>query len=152
MNLASGSLERLTTGGRNAFPASSPNGDRLAWVREGAGLVIADRSAGRLRTAETPARVTFGPAWSPDGRFLAVTAEESGGAQVYLVAAADGRALLLTKAVAGTGMASWSPDGKKIAVVVNDAGDFAIWVLSGLGPYEERLVSPEPVEALARSR
>ncbi len=152
MNLESSSLAQLTRGGRNTYPSPSPSGERLAWVREGDGLLIMDRATGRSMIAETPVKVTFPPAWSPDGRFIAAAAEESGGARVYLVSAADGRALVLTKTVAGTGMPSWSPDGARLAVAMNEEGDFGIWLLSGLAAYEERLLSPVPVETLARTR
>jgi TolB protein len=152
MDLASRSLTQLTSGGGNAFPSVSPIGDLIAWVREGDGLVVMDRAGGPVRVAETPARVTFAPSWSPDGRFIAVAAEELGGSRVYLVSAADGRALVLTKTVAGTGMPSWSPDGGRLAVVTNDEGDFGIWVLAGLGPYQERLGSTYFPGVVARKR
>ena len=152
MNLESRSLAQWTRGGRNMYPSPSPRGDGLAWVREGEGLVIMDRATGRSVIAETPVKVTFPPAWSPDGRFIAAAAEESGGARVYLVSAADGTALVLTKTVAGTGMPSWSPDGARIAAVINHEGDFGIWVLAGLGPYQERLRSTSFPGVVARKR
>jgi len=152
MNLATGKLARLTTGGKNIFPALSPEGDRIAWVREGQGLLIMDRVTGRTQVTEVPVKAMFTPAWSPDGRFIAAAAEVSGGSRVYLVDARNGKALLLTKTVAGSGMPSWSPDGGRIVVVTNDDGDYGLWVFSGLGPYEERLLSPSRVETLVIER
>jgi hypothetical protein len=153
VNLATKAFARLTTGGKNTLPALSPVGDRLAWVREGSGLVIMDRTTGSARLMEdVPAKRMSAPSWSPDGDYIAVAAEESGGARVYLVSSRDGKSLVLTKTVAGCGMPSWSPDGKGIVVVTNDGGDFGLWVLSGLEPYEERLLSPTPVETLSRGQ
>jgi hypothetical protein len=37
-------------------------------------------------------------------------------------------------------------------VVTNDEGDYGLWMLSGLGPYEERLLSPSRVETLVTAR
>jgi len=152
MNLATGKFARLITGGKNTFPALSPGGERIAWVREGQGLLIMDRVTGRTHVTEVPVKAMFTPAWSPDGRFIAAAAEVSGGSRVYLVDSRNGKALLLTKTVAGSGMPSWSPEGGRIVVVTNDDGDYGLWVLSGLGPYEERLLSPSRVETLVMKR
>jgi dipeptidyl aminopeptidase/acylaminoacyl peptidase len=152
VDLASGSPAKVTQAGRCAYPAPSPRGDRLAFVREGDGLVILDRASGRSRAAETPPKVTFAPAWSPDGRFIAAAAEESGGSRVYLVYADDGKALVLTKTVAGMGMPSWSPDGDRLVVAANENGDVGLWVLSGLESYKERLASTYSPRVVAKKR
>ena len=148
-NLESGELTRLTSDGGNRSPALSPRGDRVAWVGKGQRLVILVRTTGERHTADLPRKVSFTPAWSPDGRFIAVTAEDRGGACVYLLTSDGGETLLLTKSTAGAGMPSWSPDGRRMVVVINEEGDYGLWILSGLEPYMDRLLSPAAVETFA---
>jgi TolB protein len=153
MDPRSGALQLLTNDGGNTLPALSPARDRLAWRRQGEGLVILERASGREDRVPTPKTITSAPSWSPDGRFIAVTAEDrDGGAGVYLITS-DGRSsLLLTKSTAGNGMPAWSPDGARLAVVTNDHGDVGIWVLSGLGLYLDCLRNPAPLDTLERMR
>jgi hypothetical protein len=144
-NLRTGSLTQLTTDGRNDFPAIGPLGHRIAWINERDGLVIYDRSSHEQRRAVAPPTASFVPAWSPDGRFIAVMGELSGGTNVYLVTADGSNALLLTKTDQGEGMPTWSPDGRRIATVFEEKGDLGICILTGLEPYLNRLTHPVPI-------
>jgi len=149
-NLETGQLEQISEGGGNIHAALSPNRERIAWGREGEGLVILDRRTGRRHLVEIPKDVKFAPSWSPDGRFIAVTAGHSlGKAGIYLLTSDGRNALLLTKTHLGNGMPSWSPAGDRMAVVTNDSGDYGIWILSGLERYLERLFSPVPSQAFS---
>jgi dipeptidyl aminopeptidase/acylaminoacyl peptidase len=150
-SLDTGEVTQLTHNGGNTLPALSPDGQRVALVNRARRLVILDRETGRTHVVGDPETVASAPAWSPDGRFIAVTsAERSGGADVYLIDSRGLQSLVLTKTTEGEGMPTWSPDGSRLAVVSNDSGDFGIWVLSGLEPYLERLTSTDPIETLSR--
>ena len=131
---------RLTSGPDDGAPAWSPNGRRLAFVRDGQ-VAVLDVDGGE------PARLTDlplgagAPHWSPDGRRLAFTApvDPTGGARGPLVSdgldyQADGagmygpvRAQLhvldldshevrqLTEGPESAGEPAWSPDGATLA-------------------------------------
>jgi Tol biopolymer transport system component len=142
---------RITADGPNTFPALSPGGDRVAWISDREGLVILDRASGRRCSAGISKKVSFAPSWSPDGRFIAVTAEAQSGMQVYLLTSDGTNALMLTKSTAGNGMPSWGPDGQSMVVVTNEEGDYGLWVLTGLGPYLDRLLSPLSVTTVGAS-
>ncbi|UCF41045.1 MAG: S9 family peptidase [Gemmatimonadota bacterium] len=55
------------------------------------------------------------PQWSPDGLWLAFTADRGDGRQIYLMRAAGGEAWALTEGEEGVGGFEWAPDGKRIA-------------------------------------
>ncbi len=120
-DFATGHETRLTnTGGADAFPRFSPDGQHLAFERDARELRVLDVAGGQERlvakgqfsrpplSAERP----FG--WSPDGRWLAFM---SGGTRsftnVSVVPAAGGRAQAVSFLGNGSSTAvSWSPDGK----------------------------------------
>ena len=54
------------------------------------------------------------PSWSPDGRWLAFTANRGEGNQVYLVSPRGGEAFALTELEGGVSAFAWSPDGSRM--------------------------------------
>ncbi len=75
-----------------------------------------------VRLGEDPFRLTFtskgsstSPAWSPDGRWLAFTADRGNKRQIHLLDPRGGEAWALTEVEDGTGGFQWSPDGRRIA-------------------------------------
>src|ERR1700730_8249055 len=54
------------------------------------------------------------PAWSPDGKTLALVRAVDGKPQVFLLSLDGGEAVQLTKFKYGAASPKWSPDGKKI--------------------------------------
>ncbi|MCP4574033.1 MAG: hypothetical protein GY838_16865 [bacterium] len=133
---------QLTADGGSGYPAFSPDSRRLAWTRSGAGVVIRDLESGGATQLEEPRTVHFAPAWSPDGRHLAVTAADWGSWDIYLVRADGGGALLLTRMPGEEGMPSWSPDGDALAIISDRDGAKNVWLLEGLGLHLERLADP----------
>lgn len=138
-----GSATQLTSG-RDAFPAWSPDGSRIAFSRyDQAGVgdlyLMNNDGSGAVRRAAAPASSGAGgyhaPAWSPDSRTIAVglgncyydcdiwllSADDDGSAPVHLVTRAADPA--------------WSPDGKKIAFVSlsGDDGYHALHVVNADG-------------------
>jgi hypothetical protein len=139
---------RMTDTGANNFPAVSPDGKRLAWTRLNQGLAIMDLDTGELVSAAVPRQVNYKPAWSPDGRYIAVSGRDWGSVDIYLVTSDGGNGLLLTKNaqpgpdVLFDAMPAWSPDGESLAVISTKDGPQALYVLTGLGAYLERLDNP----------
>jgi Tol biopolymer transport system component len=140
IDLATSRFNQITTDGGNAYPSVSPSGDKIAWIKRDRGITVYHGATGEVIRLLAPRRVVFAPTWSPDERYLAVTASDWGSSDVYLLRADGSNALLLTKNWNNDGMPSWSPDGKRIAVV-SESGNrkFSVWVLEGLEAYQQQL-------------
>jgi TolB protein len=152
IELATGKLNRITDEGQNTRPAVSPAGDKLAWIKRDSGVRIYDIATGEVTALQAPRRVRFAPTWSPDGRYLAVTASDWGSPDVYVMKADGTNTLLLTKRWKSDGMPAWSPDGENMAVVSNAGQEgFSIWVLRGLRPYLQRLETRQPLQVFEHS-
>ncbi len=115
-------ITRLTHAARARDPALSPDGDRIAYSKNGESrseLVVMERKAlERARTIWTgPGRFdqVFVPAWSPDGARLAFVAWRTGGMRDILVVDVDGGAVAeITHDRALDDNPRWSADGKHL--------------------------------------
>jgi WD40 repeat protein len=148
VNLDTGDLSQLTGDGNNTRPVFSPSGDKLAWIKKGRGLVIFHRQHAKMLQLRPPTKVEFAPTWSPNERYIAVTAEDWGSWDVYLLKSNGSGALLLTKNKPGRDvMPAWSPDGRRLAVV-SDRGEktMSIWTVENLDLYFERLENPSAIQ------
>jgi Tol biopolymer transport system component len=114
-----GSGERRLTDspGLDAFPAWSPDGERIAFASAPEGgpseiYVMDADGSGRQRLTHT-SRSEFFLTWSPDGGKIAYTAYDSGyNATLWVMDAADGS--YRTQLASGA-LPNWSPDGERIA-------------------------------------
>lgn len=141
-NLESGRLKQLATIGGISYPAISPDGKRIAFIQREQGLFILNRESGDVTRAGAPEKVYFRPAWSPDGQFLAVTGKDWGKTDIYLLTSGGGNTLLLTKSSVKEGMPSWGPDGESLVTVSVTSSGMTINILTGLGPYKDRVLNP----------
>ncbi len=143
-----GGATRMTNSGGNNFPVVSPDGKRLAWTRLNKGLAIMNLTTGDIITAKVPGQVNYKPAWSPDGRYLAVSGRDWGSVDIYLVKSDGEVGLLLTKNaqpgpdVLFDAMPAWHPDGGSLVITSTKDGTQAMYVLTGLAPYLDRLEKP----------
>jgi hypothetical protein len=147
-DVTTGAVTQLTHNGNNHYPVFSPYEEVIAWVREREVLSMFELKSRRAVRAKAPLQVGFRPSWSPDGRFVAVTARDWGSTDVYVVLAEGIRSLLLTHNEGFDGYPAWSPNGKQIALVSARDGSMAVWIVSGLEPYLERLLVPQTIRAL----
>ena len=160
--------QRLTASARfENYAAWSPDGARIAYVDIEPTSFVWEPSA-RLHVVQADganARMLPGgfdfvaaqtPAWSPDGRWLAVTgvanqqvwsAASSIGASLrglgvlHVVSAANNESFIrLSEAVSS---ASWSPDGKRLAFAVPDADGVALYTIAADGTDARRLTAIE---------
>ena len=100
-------------------PASSPGGDRLAFVYDG-DIMEYDAAAGLIRNlTNSPAVAEFDPSYSPNGKQIAFASVQSTGTVLRTISVmlADGSSVtrLISSPADAYGLPKWSPDGKRIA-------------------------------------
>ena len=104
----------------------SPDGNRFAYVAFSKGrnkLIVTETVKGRtLEEIEIDGLKSFSdPAWSPDGRYIALSGLKQGQTDLYLFDYVNHNLIQLTDDLYSEIQPSWSHDGKKI-VFVSDRG------------------------------
>jgi Tol biopolymer transport system component len=127
--------------GAGASPAWSPHGDRIASATEsGLYVVNADGSGRRKVQDETPADITAGPGWSPDGEtLLFASVRYSADHELYVVNADGSQERRLTRNNVEDRLPAWSPDHTRIAFARGTGAGSSIWVMSASGTRQHRL-------------
>jgi dipeptidyl aminopeptidase/acylaminoacyl peptidase len=166
MNLQTGDVQRLTREARLKDPDISPDGMRIAAVRERGGvreLVLLSLNPTETRTHADTLSVLLSadnaqfdsPRWSPDGRLIAVTRQRLDSARADDIPRADlvivdsvSRRILAVAADNSLrfGQAAWRPDGTGVVVAASDGlASFQLYDLD-----IPRGTSPEQMETLGR--
>jgi Tol biopolymer transport system component len=109
----------------------------LAWPRTAPQAPSAPRALSRL-TFEDGLQAQ--PTWSPDGRFIAYTSDQSGNFDIWVQPVAGGRAVQVTADPATDWQPSWSADGNTLAFRSERDGG-GIFVVPALGGRERRLTT-----------
>lgn len=91
-----------------------------------------------------PRRITerapsWGPAWSPDGKTLAFTAERDGKIDVYAVPATGGAETRLTTGPGRNEAPEYTPDGEFIYFNSNRSGSKQVWRMRPDGSSQEQI-------------
>lgn len=104
----------VTSGGRTKSQFSpSPDGSKIAWVEGTGDVFVAEADGGNpRRVLKGWSKPTYD--WSPDGRWLAIAAEDrNSNRDIQLVrSSGEASAINLTRHPAFEGSPRWSPDGR----------------------------------------
>jgi Tol biopolymer transport system component len=111
-------LKQITSSGAEALdPSFSPNGKRIAFVRQGYGVYTMNPDGSALKRVTTGGRDAY-PAWSPDGKSIAFVRPLGPAWKPFVVAAAGGKVRLL-KQSPPAGRPSWT----KAGLLIPSGGD-----------------------------
>jgi dipeptidyl aminopeptidase/acylaminoacyl peptidase len=111
-------------------PRISPDGTKVAYTvtetdfEQDAYITqiwLADVATGQCFQLTRGKKSSFGPDWSPDGRWLAFTSSRvDDKSQLFVINPVAGEAIQLTKNETGVNGFAWSPDGKTLAFTATD--------------------------------
>jgi Tol biopolymer transport system component len=122
-------VRKLTSDGRNDYPAWSPDGKRIAFSRRthpipGNGvsdIYIMNADGSNVVRRTTGANLRWAT-WSPDGRTLAVSDDNWYWAEIHLLSVEDDGLPPKLFAIGGRAP-QWSPDGQRIVFVTTSFDD-----------------------------
>ena len=119
VNVDGTGLLKLTTEGSNSSPAWSPDGKRIAFIRQTPGAGNSDVYLMNADGTNVVRRTTGGQfyrlAWSPDGQRLAVEAPTGSDSLNIYTMSVDDNGSAPSVMITNAGSPAWSPDGKRIA-------------------------------------
>ena len=138
-------------------PSFSPDGNQVAFSWEGYKQDNLDIYVKLIGTSGPPLRLTtdslpdYGPAWSPDGRYIAFLRDSQENGAVILIPALGGPERKIGEINKGVSelpgpYLAWSPDGKSLVISDRDSttGPFALFLLLIETGEKRRLTSPPP--------
>jgi Tol biopolymer transport system component/predicted Ser/Thr protein kinase len=109
----------------------------FAWSRRGSSSGPAPRTLSRVTF---DAGLQAEPTWSPDGRFVAYSSDQSGNFDIWVQPLGGGRPVQVTTDPAHDWQPAWSPDGNTLAFRSERDGG-GIFVVPALGGRERQLAT-----------
>lgn len=130
----------------HTFPAWSPDGSKIACVREsgkGKSLVLVDLETRKTTQVLEPGiHDGFFTSWHPSGEWLGFRSLKDGNAEAYKARLDGSRLTRLTDHEGGDGVPFWSSDGGRFAFRSNRGGEFDIYVQVVGGPLNKLTSHP----------
>src|SRR4029079_13989801 len=121
----------------------SPDGTRLAFnSKKSGGTVntwVASLADGAARQLTCDSELLGFPAWSPDGRTLAVELKRGESTHVAVIPATGGPPVQLTSSEGQSWPFSFSPDGDQIAFAGQRGAAWNVWTVSRTTKEQRRL-------------
>jgi Tol biopolymer transport system component len=149
INVDGSGEKRLTDSpGLDAFPAWSPDGERIVFASERNGngeLYVMDAGGAEQRRLTNTPEDESSPAWSPDGEKIAYVTGVIDGNETIHVMHADGSG---RKRLAEGNWPSWSPDGERIVYTVYSANEEGRLVVMNADGSGQRNLGPSVLQRL----
>lgn len=118
VEVATGSVSTLISGGVNTFPVMSPDGSRIAFRRiigdRNSEVFVAEADGSNPRNLTNHPAYEGWPAWSPDGSHIAFAGNRNSAYQIFVMKADGSDATLLANTEGRATTPRWSPDGSRI--------------------------------------
>jgi len=118
VDLATGKVTTLITGGVNTYPAWSPDMKHIVFRRMlgemNSEVFIADGDGGNPRNLTNHPAFDGWPAWSPDGKLIAFASNRNLRYQVFIMSADGSNVRLVANTEGRATVPRWSPDGKTL--------------------------------------
>jgi len=117
IDVASGRIETVISGGVNTYPVPSSDGTKIAFRKmldTNSEVFVANSDGSGIRNLTNNPAFEGWPAWSPDGKRIAFAGNRNGVYQMFVMNS-DGSDVRLVANTEGRATApKWSPDGKSI--------------------------------------
>jgi TolB protein len=131
VDLVTGNQRRVVSGpGTNGGAAISPDGRRLALTMSRSGKVelAVTTTAGRAQVPNLPTDIGLpvSPAWSPDGKVLALAIDRGSGPQIGLLTVGDRTVRMIPTGFRHCVEPDWSPDSQRLVFVARENGENGI--------------------------
>src|SRR5476649_1627051 len=124
--------------------------DHLAFVYAG-DIWVGDRDGGHSVRINAHPETEFAPHFSPDGRWIAFSANYDNNTDVYVVPTEGGQPRRLTWHPAADVVTGWSPDGKRVLFISNrevaNSRSGQVYEVALTGGYEKKIRTAVAVEA-----
>jgi TolB protein len=128
VDLASGKVTTLITGGVNTYPAWSPDMKHIVFRRMlgemNSEVFIADGDGSNARNLTNHPAFDGWPAWSPDGKLIAFASNRNLRYQVFIMNADGSNVRLVANTEGRATVPRWAPDGKTLYFTNCTAKDY----------------------------
>jgi dipeptidyl aminopeptidase/acylaminoacyl peptidase len=150
VDVASGAVERVTTGDEENSPAVARDGRVLySTGSHQTDLYIQNLATGEARRLTRHTKDNFGAALSPDGKSVAYMSDRTGDTEIWLLELETDKERRLTQREGRDWGPDWMPDGEEIVFSSRSGGERGIWSVSPeggvprlIGHYPDAISSP----------
>jgi len=121
LDIRSGKIATVISGGVNTYPVPSPDGTKIAFrkmIDTNSEVFVANIDGSGITNLSNHPTFDGWPAWSPDSRRIAFAGNRNGVYQVFVMNA-DGRERRQITHDGNSGNPSWSPDGTRTIYFTN---------------------------------
>ena len=130
VDLATGRVQSLISGGVNTYPVWSPDGKEIAFRRMigemNSEVFLAHADGSDVRNLTNHPAFDGWPAWSPDGKWIAFASNRRSSYQIYIMRP-DGTDVQLVANTEGRATApKWAPDGAALYFPICRNVDFSV--------------------------